>query len=267
MIDDALPHLGDGDLRDLAAALRSGRLPGPYTAIALGRFLAPEPSGVVAAAMERLRAVGLTPQHLALVFDILAADRARRPAPGEIIDLVATGPEAPGAAVRDTSVVVRELFAHARESVLVVGYAVYQGRQIFRALADRMTSCPGLRVTMFLDVHRPAGDTSADSEILARFLHRFTAHEWPGGRLPDLYYDPRSLDGDAVKRASLHAKCIVIDQEAAFVSSANFTGAAQIRNIEVGVLIRSPGFAVKLARHFETLAAEGILRRVPGSFS
>jgi phosphatidylserine/phosphatidylglycerophosphate/cardiolipin synthase-like enzyme len=79
------------------------------------------------------------------------------------------------------------------------------------------------------------------------------------------YYDPRSLNADAAKRASLHAKCIVIDREAAFVSSANFTEAAQVRNIEVGVLIRSPGFAVKLARHFETLAAEGILRRLPGS--
>jgi len=265
VIDDALPHLGDGDLRELAAALRSGRLPGPYTAIALGRFLAPSPSGVVAAAMERLRAVGLTPQHLALLFDILAADRARRPVPGEIIDLVATGPEAPGAAVRDTSVVVRELFAHARESVLVAGYAVYQGRQIFRALADRMTSCPGLQVTMFLDIHRLAGDTAADSEILARFLHRFTTHEWPGGRLPDLYYDPRSLDADAAKRSSLHAKCVVIDREVAFVSSANFTEAAQVRNIEVGVLIRAPAFAVKLSRHFETLAAEGILRRLTGS--
>jgi hypothetical protein len=128
VIDDALPHLGDADLRDLAAALRSGRLPGPYTGTSLGRFLAPEPASIVAAAMERLRSTGLTPQHLAIVLEILAADRTRRPAPGEIIDLVATGPEAPGAAVRDTSVVVRELFAHARESVLVAGYAVHQGR-------------------------------------------------------------------------------------------------------------------------------------------
>lgn len=265
MIDDALRQLTDADLRDLAGALRSGRLSGPFTAIALSRYLAAGPGGAISAVMEGLRNEGLTPHHLAVVFDLLAADRSRRPPPAEIIDLVATGPDAAGAAARDTSVVVRELFAHARQSVLVAGYAVHQGRQVFRALADRMTACPGLRVTMCLDVHRPPGDTSAESEILARFLHRFTVHEWPGGRLPKLYYDPRALEVDAAKRASLHAKCIVVDREASFVSSANFTEAAQTRNIEVGVLIRSTGFAVKLAQHFETLAAEGALRRVPGS--
>jgi len=70
-------------------------------------------------------------------------------------------PEAPGVVNRDTSVVVRELFAGAEDSVLVAGYAVYQGQQVFRALADRMVQRPDLRVRMFLDVQRGPGDTSA----------------------------------------------------------------------------------------------------------
>jgi hypothetical protein len=49
-----------------------------------------------------------------------------------MIDLVTTGPEPGGITNRDTSVVVRELFAHAKESVLVVGYAVYQGNACSR---------------------------------------------------------------------------------------------------------------------------------------
>jgi phosphatidylserine/phosphatidylglycerophosphate/cardiolipin synthase-like enzyme len=55
----------------------------------------------------------------------------------------------------------------------------------------------------------------------------------------------------------------VVDRRVAFVSSANFTEAAQVRNIEVGTLIRSPEFAVKLAQHFEALAEAGMLSPVP----
>jgi len=61
----------------------------------------------------------------------------------------------------------------------------------------------------------------------------------------------------------LHAKCVVVDRRVAFVSSANFTEAAQERNIEAGVLIRSEPFASSLANHFETLAAQGILLPLP----
>jgi len=181
-----------------------------------------------------------------------------------LVDLVWTGPEAPEAPSRDTSVVVRELFSSATESVLVAGYAVYQGRDVFRALADRMEELPDLKVQMFLDVQRPHGDTTEDSELLRRFATRFRSNDWPGDRMPEIYYDPRSLEMDKGKKSSLHAKCIVIDSEKAFVSSANFTEAAQIRNIEVGVLIRSAYFASRLARHFKALADAGTLKPVPG---
>jgi phosphatidylserine/phosphatidylglycerophosphate/cardiolipin synthase-like enzyme len=47
------------------------------------------------------------------------------------------------------------------------------------------------------------------------------------------------------------------------VTSANFTEAAQTRNIEVGALIRSERFAIRLADHFEALVAAGLLLPVP----
>jgi phosphatidylserine/phosphatidylglycerophosphate/cardiolipin synthase-like enzyme len=55
----------------------------------------------------------------------------------------------------------------------------------------------------------------------------------------------------------------VVDELQAFISSANFTEAAQLRNIEVGVLIRSPVLARQLIQHFETLAAARILKPIP----
>jgi phosphatidylserine/phosphatidylglycerophosphate/cardiolipin synthase-like enzyme len=65
--------------------------------------------------------------------------------------------------------------------------------------------------------------------------------------------------------ASLYAKCIVIDNEIAFVTSANFTEWAQERNLEAGVLIRDEGFARSLRNQFEALIAASRLRLLPGS--
>jgi phosphatidylserine/phosphatidylglycerophosphate/cardiolipin synthase-like enzyme len=117
---------------------------------------------------------------------------------------------------------------------------------------------------MFLDVHRPHLDSSAATEILLRFVHRFREKEWPGKRLPEVYYDPRSLEAELDKRSSLHAKCIVIDRKIAFVSSANFTEAAHARNIEVGTLVHSERFADQVVHHFESLVDAGILLPIPG---
>jgi phosphatidylserine/phosphatidylglycerophosphate/cardiolipin synthase-like enzyme len=122
-------------------------------------------------------------------------------------------------------------------------------------------------VKMFLDVQRRPGDAASDRELLDRFARRFREQEWPGERLPQLYCDPRSLAADAARRSSLHAKCVVIDRRTALVSSANFTEAAQERNIEVGVLIRWPAFAERIADHFESLAGRGMLLPLPGNLS
>ena len=157
---------------------------------------------------------------------------------------------------------MRDLFGAAESEVLVAGFAVYQGRSLFKRLAERMEERPGLRVRLFLDVQRHPTDTTLASELLHRFAHRFRSQEWPGEKLPELFIDPRSLDLDAVKRSSLHAKCIVVDRRVAFVTSANFTEAAQTRNIEVGALIRSERFAKQLASHFETLSDGGVLQRL-----
>jgi phosphatidylserine/phosphatidylglycerophosphate/cardiolipin synthase-like enzyme len=257
-----IQSLAETDLREIAAALRSRRLTPPFTSTALQRFCTGTNERSVALEMQGLADAGMNTDHLALMLDSLASAHSSRPEVRDPVDLVWTGPEAPGIANRDTGVVVRELFANANEYVLVAGYAIYQGRDVFRALADRMTQLPGLKVRMVLDVHRRHRDTTKDSEVLRAFAHKFKKVDWPGSRLPEVFYDPRSLELDNSKRSSMHAKCIVIDRRLAFVSSANFTEAAQVRNIEVGALIRSEPYAVQLARHFEALTDVGLLRRL-----
>jgi phosphatidylserine/phosphatidylglycerophosphate/cardiolipin synthase-like enzyme len=251
------------DLQRLAAALRSGRVGPPISALPLRRYIPASLADSVAEELRQRIEDGTQPRQLAALLDILIQDRRQRPVAENLIDLVWTGPEVEGIVNRDTAVVVREMFQNARESVLVAGYAVYQGHVVFKALAARMDDHPGLDVQMFLDIRRPPHDHSSPSELVRRFAEHFTRQEWPGRRLPGLYYDPRSLELEAAQRASLHAKCIVVDNESAFVSSANFTEAAQTKNIEVGVLIRSAAFARRLSEHFETLASTCAAKPAP----
>ncbi|MFZ1932304.1 MAG: DISARM system phospholipase D-like protein DrmC [Thermoguttaceae bacterium] len=259
-MSDRLLQLADSDLRELAAVLRARRLAAPFTAMSVQRLIASPAAGDVAGELQRLADHGFQAEQMAAMFDLLVRDRCRRPKVEDALDLVTTGPEVPGVTNRDTGVVVRELFACAKRSVLVAGYAVYQGREVFRALADRMAELPELKVRMFLDVQRGPGDTSMASEVVKRFAERFKTREWPeGGPLPKVFYDPRSLDLESDKRACLHAKCVVVDDEAVFISSANFTEAAQERNIEMGLLVRSHWLAERVTRHFETLLGAGLL--------
>jgi phosphatidylserine/phosphatidylglycerophosphate/cardiolipin synthase-like enzyme len=260
---DEFQHLTSNSLRALADALRSGRLSPPYTAAGLHVYCPGDDRSAIAARMQQLAEEGLGPAHLALFLDTIVQTRDRAPSEGKLIELVWSGPEARGLANRDTGSVVRELFNNAAGEVLLAGYAVYQGREVFRALAERMDAIPALRVRMFLDVQRHLGDEAPPEVLLAEFAHRFRTKEWPWKRLPEVFYDPRSLALDTDKRSSLHAKCVVVDRRIAFVSSANFTEAAQERNIEVGVLVRSRTFAEQLAEHFEALAAHGNLTPLP----
>jgi phosphatidylserine/phosphatidylglycerophosphate/cardiolipin synthase-like enzyme len=56
---------------------------------------------------------------------------------------------------------------------------------------------------------------------------------------------------------------VVVDEERAFITSANFTEAAQERNIEAGVLLSIPGIAKSLCSQFENLVSRSILKPLP----
>src|SRR6185295_9900188 len=95
--------------------------------------------------------------------------------------------------------------------------------------------------------------TSLSSEIVRRFAQEFREKHWPWPQLPELFYDPRSLSESTDKRSSLHAKCVVVDRRVALVTSANFTVAAQHRNIEAGVIVRYQPFVERVVGFFDGL--------------
>ncbi len=79
--------------------------------------------------------------------------------------------------------------------------------------------------------------------LVRRFTDRFWKTDWPGSSHPSVFYDPRALDPQG-PGGVLHAKAIVADDEAVFVTSANLTEAALDRNIELGILVRDRAFAL-----------------------
>ncbi|MGH9319807.1 MAG: phospholipase D-like domain-containing protein [Vicinamibacteria bacterium] len=132
---------------------------------------------------------------------------------------------------RDTLVVVRELFEYAQKSVPIGGYAFDHGKDIFAPLHTAMAE-RGVETTIFLND-----------------VEGFLEKNWPFGEpFPSIYCDPRTAERES--RCSLHAKCIVVDEARALVTSANFTDRGQTRNIEMGVLVDDPGLATRLVHQW-----------------
>lgn len=259
---DAFIRLSNADLQTLIAGLRAKRISDPSSELQLSRVLSPSLVPTVATGFSELASLGFTSEQIVAVLELLSKDRSAGRSTAPAIDLVTSGPEAPGISNRDTSVVVRELFAHAQTSVLVVGYAIYQGQRVFEALAKQMEENPDLDVKLFLNISRPDRDKTPSSILVSRYAQQFKDKQWPSGcRLPEVYYDPRSVADEEPVRSSLHAKCVVVDSEQVFVSSANFTEAGQQRNIEVGLNIQSEWLAKRLIRHFKLLHEHGLAER------
>ena len=259
---DALAAADRQDLVRLADLLEAGLLTPPMTALSLSDHMVVAHAATVAQCLEELGADAMPPAHIALVLRAFAAGGQAAGSSALPVEMVVSGPDATGGA-RDTGVVMRQLFARARERVLAVGFAVRQGKAVFKVLADRLDDDESLEATLCVDARRQHGDTSIDRDILRRFANEFVRNEWPGNRLPRVYYDPRSLDPSGRTASSMHAKCVVMDGREALVTSANFTEAAQERNIELGLLVSSQSVARKIEEHFMSLITNGNLARLP----
>ncbi|MGK4002216.1 DISARM system phospholipase D-like protein DrmC [Sorangium sp. So ce1036] len=248
-------------LLQLADALEAGHVRGPLTKFGLRAFTT---SASAVRSLEALRQTAGSEAALAAMCRLVVAERAATMARAPRVELVWTGPERAGASSRDTKVVVAELFARARRSVLVSSYSLSGGATLFAPLAARMAEIPALRVRMFFDL--TVGDDGMSGPRTreaheARFVQRFRKWHWRGARVPEVFHDPRTIDDD---RISFHAKCIVIDEEIAFVTSANTSVVAQQENIEAGVLIEDRLFALALGKQFDDLVTAGLLVPVQG---
>ncbi len=259
---DALHDLSVSTLRDLAAALRGGSLEQTISPFAVGQIVGGNGNEEVCQCLDSLSRTGMNSQQVAILLLALSESQKRANDPSRLFDLVLSGPEVSGVPTGSTEAVMHSMVEQAKTELRFVGYAVYNGKKLFRRLAERMDNEQELQVSFCLDIRRPYQDTSLGSELVRRFVHDFKSKQWPGKRLPELYYYHASLNTDQKTKASLHAKCVICDQTSVLVTSANFTEAAQKKNIEMGSIIRHSPFVRRIIDYLDGLANAGRLVRV-----
>ncbi|MEZ4394218.1 MAG: DISARM system phospholipase D-like protein DrmC [Polyangiales bacterium] len=265
---EALPVLSVTALDALAEAAERGALVAPFGALQIGRLVPVAERADAVRLMEALHASGIAAGTLAVALRL--AEQARRageerPQPSLVwSDLDIAGS-------RDTAVVCNELFRSACESVLVstfnLGHKASDGGEpgnpVLRPLAKRMSEVPDLSVRLFVNLRRLDAMVHASArEVEDAFVRWFRRDVWPWEVVPEVYYDPRSLEPQGELTACLHAKCVAVDDQRAFVTSANLTEAAHGRNIEAGALLIDPRFARSLRIQFESLINRGYVRRL-----
>ncbi len=253
-MDDAwLDAANPADLEAVAHALLDGRIPPPFNAAAVQR------AGVADAGSFLAALAGTEPRVLAWLLQRVAKERRTADDRyANVARLVWSGAAEGEQSIRDTRVALDGLFARAERHVLISTFVVYNGRTVFAALGDRMRERPELQVDLYMNLPQRDGEYVE----IGRYLDEFTRVHWPeGAPLPAIYFDPE-VTRPGAKRTTLHAKCVVVDDRWAFVTSANFTEAAQERNIEAGVLLDHPQIAEALAGRFRALRDAERLRRM-----
>ena len=250
------------ELRRLYARVDEGRLRVPLTKTGLGF------SGFEKLAEPLLPFYALEKQALLAVLEAVLSERGRH---DDRLALVWSGPDEGASAARDTAGILAELVASAERSVLIAGYAIEKRSGAFAALAKVMAE-RNVRASMYLDPDQIVKRKDRLSmpveryveEAITTFVKRSFAE---GAPVPEIYVDRRILEEGAFgengfPRISLHAKCVVVDDARALVTSANFTERGEKRNVEAGVLVKDLGFASDLAGQFRRLASLGAMVRV-----
>lgn len=262
-MNSRIRELPEDTLRRLADAIGSARLGPPWPSDQVAHAV-----GGPAWLPDELRTAtgsGVDARSLAWTLQLLVAERADARRRWEGVELTWTGPDDVVTETRDTGAVARQLFATATSQLLVATYAVDDGNKaasLLSVLRDRMEAVPTLQVRFFVNVKREHKDDRLEDVLVREYATWFAEKVWPWARRPEVFYDRRSVERTMGPRACLHAKCVVQDEARTLITSANLTEAAQLRNIEAGVLVSDAGFARGVTHQFSRLTARGYLVRL-----
>ncbi len=262
-MNSRIRQLPEDTLRRLADAVGSARIGTPWPADQVAHTV-----GGPTWLPEELRAItaaGIDAPALAWTLHMLVAERADARRRWEGVELTWTGPDDVVTETRDTGAVARQLFATATSQLLVATYAIDGGHKaasLLNVLRDRMELAPTLKVRFFVNVHREKNDDRPEDVLVRDYALWFKEEVWPWARRPEVFYDRRAVSRTKGPRSCLHAKCVVQDEARTLITSANLTEAAQLRNIEAGVLVSDPGFARGVIDQFSRLTTRGFLVRL-----
>lgn len=160
-------------------------------------------------------------------------------------ELVWTGPTTGVVPVRRTEQVICEVIESAFVELFVVSFVAYRAEMVVRSLQAAHER--GVRIGILLEADQDHGGT-LDFDSVRHLRRELPQAEFYGWR-----------QSDSETKGSVHAKCAVADNKMAFVSSANLTGAAMEKNMEVGVLVKGGKLPVQLGQHLKELVRRRIV--------
>jgi len=190
-----------------------------------------------------------SPQILYLL-EAMLANKEQNLKLDDYIDLVLSGPTHPTIPTRKTFAVYTELVHSARSEIILISYAVHNGKDMFTPVAEKLDNNEDFSTQFFLNIPRKGQDSTINEMLVQRFKNDFFSKQWPGTKAPEMFYFKDSLLLDWQSRASMHSKVIIVDRKKVFITSANLTRAAQTKNIETGVLINDTAYAERLRNYF-----------------
>jgi phosphatidylserine/phosphatidylglycerophosphate/cardiolipin synthase-like enzyme len=162
-----------------------------------------------------------------------------------ITELVWTGPTTGIVPVRRTEQVICEVVESAFVELFIVCFVAYKAETVIRSLQAAQER--GVRISILLESDQEHGGSLDFNSIrhLRRNLPTAEFYCWK--------------QGSAESKGAVHAKCAVADGKTAFVTSANLTGAAMDRNMEVGVLVKGGKLPFQLINHLNELVKRRII--------
>lgn len=257
-----LNNLSEATLKDLADSLKGGRLSAGLSEADV-RSICGDSWEDAWSDLNAACASGFNIEQLAILVGAIFEARNYEPEVDRLFELILTGPHMNGAEVTSTETMFHRMVDLAQEELIIAGYAFFNGKALFGALAAKMQANPNFKVTFCVNIERKEHDTTTDDGIIIEYMKTFKRFNWSDGvRLPDIYYFPPALKTREQGKAVLHSKCVIIDGKEALVTSANFTGNAQRTNLEAGVLVKDKLMVKRLRTYFVSAIESRLLEKV-----
>lgn len=197
------------------------------------------------------KSFGISPKEVAAALRGAKAASELHEARGAL-EMVWTGPSTGLVPVRHTKRVLCEVIDAAKHRLFIVSFVAYDVTSIVDALRGAIGR--GVQIGALLELSESHGGRVGHDSIatMRKLFPAMDMYVWRSGK--------GTLSG--APTGAVHAKCAVADQEVAFITSANLTGAAMERNMELGVLIKGGNIPSELHRHLEALVSTKVVEKI-----
>lgn len=165
------------------------------------------------------------------------------------IELVWTGPVTSVVSARKTEQVLLQVINQAKSELLITSFVAYKVDSLIEALNSACDR--GVKLFLLLESSIDDGG-SIEIDVIAKMkkaIPRAHIYAWKDKAI--------EFDGGRV-----HAKVAIADNSACFITSANLTGYAMEKNMELGLLINGGSIPSLVSEHLKALVDTNILIEV-----